>query len=89
MERRRIIYRGTVQGVGFRWAAVQAARPCAVTGYVRNADDGSVEVVVEGAAEELERFAGQLEERMSGYIETREVEELAATGEFGGFTVEH
>jgi DNA ligase D-like protein (predicted 3'-phosphoesterase) len=44
----RAVIRGRVQGVGFRDAAVREARERAVLGWVRNADDGTVAVHVEG-----------------------------------------
>jgi acylphosphatase len=46
----RVIVRGGVQEVGFREAAVRAARRLGVLGWVRNADDGSVRVHAEGPA---------------------------------------
>jgi acylphosphatase len=49
-----------VQGVGFRWFTLRAARALALAGWVRNEPDGSVEVLVDGDAGELERFAGEL-----------------------------
>jgi len=40
---------GLVQGVGFRYATIRQAHAIGgITGYVRNASDGSVEVVAEG-----------------------------------------
>jgi len=45
-----------VQGVGFRYFALDAARRDGLQGYVTNRDDGSVEAVAEGEAEALERF---------------------------------
>ncbi len=52
--------RGRVQGVGFRWFVARAARELAVTGWVRNADDGAVEVAAEGGAEQVERLLAAL-----------------------------
>ena len=36
MIRRTVVYRGTVQGVGFRWTAIRVASLYRVTGTVRN-----------------------------------------------------
>jgi len=48
---------GTVQGVGFRWFVVRAAESAGVDGWVRNLDDGSVELLAEGDRESLEDLA--------------------------------
>jgi len=45
----RLVVLGIVQGVGFRYAARDAANDCGVAGWVRNLPDGSVELEVEGA----------------------------------------
>jgi acylphosphatase len=45
-----------VQGVGFRYFALDAARREGLHGYVTNNDDGTVEAVAEGEAEAMERF---------------------------------
>ena len=47
---------GRVQGVGFRYFALDAARRDGLHGYVTNNDDGTVEAVAEGEAEAVERF---------------------------------
>jgi DNA ligase D-like protein (predicted 3'-phosphoesterase) len=55
----RVEVRGRVQGVGFRDATVRRARELGALGWVRNADDGSVQSHVEGedgAVEELVAF---------------------------------
>ena len=53
---RRIVVTGRVQRVGFRFFVEEAATREGLLGYVRNQHDGSVEVVVEGDAEAVERF---------------------------------
>ncbi len=65
---KRIHYRGTVQGVGFRMTTHRVAGQHAVTGFVRNLADGDVEVVVAGEPDEIERFLGAVAVRMESYI---------------------
>ena len=51
MVRRRVVVRGIVQGVGFRFALVRVARSHGVSGWVSNRADGAVEAVFEGEEE--------------------------------------
>jgi acylphosphatase len=44
----KIIIKGKVQGVGFRWFAKKVADNLGIPGWVRNGADGSVEAYVEG-----------------------------------------
>ncbi len=86
---RRVIYHGRVQGVGFRATTEHIARPFAVTGYVRNLADGTVEMVVAGAAEEVARLLAKVSGQFGPNI-TR-VEETPAPQEFSGegFTIRY
>jgi acylphosphatase len=52
--RRRVVARGVVQGVGYRFSAARAAGTRGVTGWVRNCRDGSVEAVLEGEVSAVE-----------------------------------
>ena len=56
MERHavRLIIRGQVQGVGYRWWAIGQAERLALDGWVRNRRDGSVELLAIGPAAALE-----------------------------------
>ena len=54
MIARRLTIRGRVQGVGFRYALADEAQGRALTGWVRNRRDGSVEALIAGSEEEVE-----------------------------------
>ena len=56
MERLHITVFGDVQGVGFRFTAIEVARDLGLVGWVKNNPDGSVETVAEGPKEKLENF---------------------------------
>lgn len=51
---------GRVQGVGFRYHAAYAASGLGLTGWVRNCDDGSVELEVQGEDNALTLFVEKL-----------------------------
>ena len=53
MVRYRVLISGQVQGVNFRAACQRIAWQCGVAGWVRNRDDGRVEAVFEGLADDV------------------------------------
>jgi acylphosphatase len=83
----RIHFFGNVQGVGFRYTTCSVARGFEVTGFVRNRPNGSVELVVEGESDEIERFLESLRDRMSGHIEREEIVTESTSGAFIGFGI--
>ena len=62
MKRKRFQCFGQVQGVGFRWRARHAARLYGCTGWVRNEDDGSVTLELQGDPEAIRRVMMSLEQ---------------------------
>ncbi len=53
--RRRIVFTGWVQGVGFRYRARHAAQLYGCTGWARNEWDGSVLMEIQGEEEQIDR----------------------------------
>jgi acylphosphatase len=56
MTARQVFYEGRVQGVGFRFTCKQIARGFEIVGWVRNLEDGRVELQCSGEREEVEGF---------------------------------
>ena len=54
--------KGHVQGVGFRYFTWRQASALGVSGFVRNLEDGSVEVVAEAPDDVLAQFEARLKE---------------------------
>ncbi len=51
-----LVVRGSVQGVGFRYFTRKTAQRCGVGGWVRNCDDGGVEIAASGDDASLQSF---------------------------------
>lgn len=79
--------RGRVQGVGFRYFVEHSAKALAIRGWVRNDDDGSVEVYAMGTSAQLADLAGLLWQGPR-WAEVRGVDESeAAVEHHSGFSV--
>ena len=60
MKRWHIYFDGRVQGVGFRFTAQIFGANLGLTGWVRNRDDGRVEMEAQGDAENLQKLVDRL-----------------------------
>jgi acylphosphatase len=90
LNRRRLkmFYSGRVQGVGFRYAAKTIAAGFEISGTIRNLPDGRVELVAEGACEELKAFRAAIrDEGLAGFIRDEQVTWADAQNEFRGFEI--
>ena len=54
MIRKRFVFNGRVQGVGFRYLTRRAADLIGVTGWVRNELDGTVTLEIQGTEEQVD-----------------------------------
>ena len=65
---KRFYVSGSVQGVGFRFFAERAAKKLGVAGYVKNLNDGRLEVYAIGNAAQLDSLRRELQRgpRMAG-----------------------
>ena len=80
--RRHLIFRGYVQGVGFRWKACSAARRLGIPGWGRNLDDGSVEMEAEGTPRDIDDLIETMENHAWGSVERVESRNIPIHGDY-------
>jgi acylphosphatase len=85
------LVKGRVQGVGFRWFVHREAAEIGLRGWVKNTDDGHVEVVAAGDAEQIAELKEALHKgsrgsRVDAVVE-HELEEKEAE-QLGPFEIE-
>ena len=85
-----VFYSGRVQGVGFRYACRQIAMGFNVTGWVKNLDDGRVELWIQGGEEEVGEFLKAVDEsHLKGLISKAIVNWTAAEKGVTDFSISH
>ena len=60
VKRKRIIFSGRVQGVGFRYRASYAAESLGLTGWVKNEWDENVSMEVQGEEEQIDKLVERM-----------------------------
>jgi acylphosphatase len=88
---RHYLVRGRVQGVGFRWFVHREAAALELHGWVRNTEDGHVEVVAAGTPEQLTELSNALHKGSRGSrvdaVDEHELQEAEAAT-LGAFQIE-
>ncbi|MEM7697152.1 MAG: acylphosphatase [Verrucomicrobiota bacterium] len=88
MISRQYLFTGRVQGVGFRYATKQLAKGFDVVGWVKNLDDGRVELQLMGDEEEIDDFISDLHDSPLGHhIQEQEQRSVPPLSEAKGFTI--
>ena len=85
MIRKRFVFSGWVQGVGFRWRAKNAAGLYGCTGWVRNEWDGSVTMELQGEEELIGQVLLAIERGRYIRIESVESRSLPLAADERGF----
>lgn len=86
---RHVIWRGRVQGVGFRFTVRQVAAQYGLTGTVKNLYDGSVEAVLQGLPERVQGAMDDIAAEFRGYIRDVEASELVLNPHLTDFRIIH
>lgn len=82
-----VIFAGRVQGVGFRFTSQNIARRHLICGYVRNLADGTVEMLVQGAPQEVSGCIKDIQDSFAGYIRETKVEQIPYNSRYTDFRI--
>ena len=85
MVRKHIIFYGSVQGVGFRWRARNAAEHFSCTGWAKNEWDGSVSMEIQGEEENIDKVIMAIEKGTFVRIDNMDVKALPVVEREYGF----
>ncbi|MCL4107119.1 UNVERIFIED_CONTAM: hypothetical protein GTU68_039111 [Idotea baltica] len=88
IETHRVVFHGRVQGVGFRWTTKRVAKRFPVTGYVRNQPDGTVELMVQGAASAIAGVISAVIEAMAANITDHADDRVESDERFDRFRIQ-
>ena len=88
MRRLTLKISGMVQGIGYRYLSQKEAQKRGFTGYVRNVQDHSVELVAEGHEPDLKNFVQWCYNGVGpSVVQEIETSWSNATGEFNDFAI--
>ena len=85
MIAKHIIFTGRVQGIGFRFTALNVANRYQLTGLVRNLPDGTVEVVAQGNPDDIDDCIRDIEKSFDGYVRETKVEDVPFNPQYKDF----
>lgn len=86
---KRLIVSGRVQGVGFRYFSQETAQRFGIKGWVRNLNDGTVELHAEGTEQEIGAFEQTLKDG-NRFVGVERIEETEANDqEFRSFDIRY
>ena len=82
-----VVFRGHVQGVGFRYTAEQIAQQYNVAGFVRNLPDGTVEMLIQGPAQDIDNCLREVQDFFEGHLRGTQIEEAPFNPRYTDFRV--
>ena len=80
-------FSGHVQGVGFRSQVVSLAKGFELTGYVKNLNDGRVELLAEGEEAEVIAFVDQIKCELDVFIKKIDNDDGFRNRQYANFVI--
>ena len=87
MVAKHMIFSGRVQGVGFRFTAHRMAGRHRLTGYVRNLTDGTVEMLAQGPAQDIDDCIRDIQDCLARYVREVKTEEVPPNPTYTDFKI--
>lgn len=87
--RKKVIFKGYVQGVGFRYTTLRISKEYNVSGFVKNLPDRSVLLVAEGEKGEVDGLIKEIRGRKDMNIRSANEVSEPETGEFTSFEIQY
>ncbi len=84
---KQIIFKGRVQGVGFRYTTRRIAGRYDLTGYVKNLSDGSVEAVLQGTKLTIQSCLDDVQDTFGGYIRELKITDQPVNSQYHDFRI--
>ncbi|MCD7036499.1 acylphosphatase [Metabacillus sp. GX 13764] len=83
-----ILVKGRVQGVGFRYFVQTKAAQQNIKGWVKNLQDGNVEIEAEGSEKDLELFTEEIRKGSPfSHVDSLETAEKETLKEYSSFDI--
>lgn len=86
-EAKCIIFTGRVQGVGFRFTALNYANRYDLTGQVRNVHDGTVEMIAQGPAQDIADCIRDIKSVYEGSLRETKITEIPLNPQLTDFKI--
>jgi acylphosphatase len=87
MVARYVIFIGRVQGVGFRFTAHRMAHRHQLTGFVRNMPDGTVEMLAQGLAQDIDDCVRDIKDYFGNYLRETRIQEIPTDPKYRDFRI--
>jgi len=87
MTARHVIFIGRVQGVGFRFTAHRMAQRHLLTGFVHNLPDGTVEMLAQGPARDINDCIQDIKDYFGDYLRETRTNEIPPDPKYKDFRI--
>jgi acylphosphatase len=82
-----VVFSGRVQGVGFRFTALNVANRYHLTGYVCNLPNGAVEMLAQGPEEIVDSCVGDIRDSFAGCVLQVDIEAVTVDQKLKDFKI--